>query len=120
MIGAKVSVGLSLLRYTPTTHRQSRIVTHTVIYTSVIMGMVYGLLATFQCNPVQFFWNRALGEMGTCISMDIIIILTYVMSAIFAICDFTFAALPVFLIKDLNMSRNQKFALIPILSMACV
>ncbi|KAK7178521.1 hypothetical protein DPSP01_003514 [Paraphaeosphaeria sporulosa] len=120
MIGAKVSVGLSLLRYTPTTQKMFRIITHAVIYTSVVMGLIYGLLATFQCKPVQFFWTRALGEKGTCISMDIIIAFTYVMSAIFAVCDFTFAILPVFLIKGLNMSRNQKFALIPILSMACV
>lgn len=120
MIGAKVSVGLSLLRYTPSTQKVIRYITLTVIYTSVLMGMIYGLLATFQCKPVQFFWTRALGEQGTCISMDVIIAFTYVMSAIFAVCDFSFAILPAFLIKRLNMSRNQKFALIPILSMACM
>ena len=120
MIGAKISVGLSLLRYTPITQKLFRCITHIVIYTSVVMGMVYGLLAMFQCRPVEFFWTRALGAKGTCISMDIIIALTYVMSAIFAVCDFSFALLPVFLIKGLNMSRNQKFALNPILSMACM
>ncbi|KAF3046942.1 hypothetical protein E8E12_008924 [Didymella heteroderae] len=120
MIGAKISVGLSLLRYTPITQKLFRCITHVVIYTSVVMGMVYGLLAIFQCSPVEFFWTRALGAKGTCISMDIIIAFTYVMSAIFAVCDFSFALLPIFLIKGLNMSRNQKFALIPILSMACI
>lgn len=84
------------------------------------MGLIYGLLAMFQCKPVDYFWTRALGATGTCISMDIIIAFTYVMSAIFAICDFSFAVLPIFLIKDLNMSRNQKVALIPILSMGCM
>ncbi|OSS51454.1 hypothetical protein B5807_04023 [Epicoccum nigrum] len=120
MIGAKISVGLSLLRYTPITQKLFRCITHVVIYTSVVMGMIYGLLAMFQCSPVDYFWTRALGAKGTCISMDIIIAFTYAMSAIFAICDFSFALLPVFLIKGLNMSRNQKFALIPILSMACI
>ncbi|KNG49196.1 integral membrane protein [Stemphylium lycopersici] len=120
MIGAKVSVGLSLLRYTAITQKSLRCITNVVICTSVVMGLVYGLLAALQCNPVPFFWTRALGQMGTCLSMDIIISLTYVMSAIFAACDFCFALLPVFLIKGLNMSRNQKFALIPILSMACI
>lgn len=120
MIGAKVSVGLSLLRYTPITRKIFRTITHIIIYTSVVMGLIYGLIAMFQCRPIDFFWTRALGATGTCISMDIIIAFTYVMSAIFAVCDFTFAILPVFLIKGLNMSRNQKFALIPILSMACM
>lgn len=45
---------------------------------------------------------------------------TYIMSVVFATCDFTFAILPVFLIKGLNMSRNSKIALIPILSIACM
>lgn len=84
------------------------------------MGTVYGLLAMFQCSPVEFFWTRAIGADGTCISMNIIIAVSYVMSAIFAVCDFSFAIVPFFLIKGLNMSRNQKFALIPILSMACM
>jgi hypothetical protein len=120
MIGAKISVGLSLLRYTPIFQKSFRCITHIVIYTSVVMGMIYGLLAMFQCSPVDYFWTRALGAKGTCISMDIIIAFTYAMSAIFAVCDFSFALLPIFLIKGLNMSRNQKFALIPILSMACM
>ena len=120
MIGAKISVGLSLLRYTPIFQKSFRCITHIVIYTSVVMGMIYGLLAMFQCSPVDYFWTRALGAEGTCISMDIIIASTYAMSAIFAVCDFSFALLPIILIKGLNMSRNQKFALIPILSMACM
>ena len=120
MIGAKVSVGLSLLRYTPMTQKLYRSITVVAIYTSVVMGLLYGLLAMFQCKPVDLFWNRALGATGTCLSMDVIIAFTYVMSVIFAICDFSFAILPVFLIKGLNMSRNQKFALIPLLSMGCM
>lgn len=120
MIGAKISVGLSLLRYTPVTKQTYRWITHIIIHTSVVMGIVYGLIVMFQCNPVQYFWRRALGETGTCISMDIIIAFTYVVSAIFAACNLSFAILPVFLIKGLNMSRNAKIALIPILSMACM
>lgn len=120
MISAKVSLGLSLLRYTPFTQVRSRYITHIAIWISVIIGATYGFLAMFQCRPVQFFWTRALGDKGTCISMDVIITLTYVMSAIFALSDFTFAILPAFLVRGLSMSRNQKFALVPILSMGCM
>ncbi|KAF2628595.1 hypothetical protein BU25DRAFT_457890 [Macroventuria anomochaeta] len=55
MIDAKVSVGLSVLRYIPITQKFYRFITHVVIYTSIVMGLVYGLLATFQCNPVPYF-----------------------------------------------------------------
>jgi hypothetical protein len=120
MIGAKVSVGLSLLRITPITRQISRWIIHVVIYTSIVTGLMFGLLTTFECRPVEYFWTRAIGAGGKCVSMDVIVAFTYVMSALYAACDFTFAILPIFLIKDLNMSRNSKIALIPILSMACM
>jgi hypothetical protein len=120
MIGAKLSVGLSLLRITSFTNRTFRWIIHAVMFTSVLAGVMFGLLTAFQCKPVPYFWTRTIGATGTCISMDVIIAFTYVMSALFAACDFTFAILPIFLIKGLNMSRNSKIALIPILSMACM
>ncbi|EMD85112.1 hypothetical protein COCC4DRAFT_153810 [Bipolaris maydis ATCC 48331] len=120
MISAKVSLGLSLLRYTPYTHVRSRRITYFAIWISVVIGAAYGLIAMFQCKPVRVFWTRAIGEPGTCIDIHIIIYLTYVMSAIFAASDFSFAILPVFLIRGLTVSRNQKLALIPILSMGCI
>ncbi|KAJ4288690.1 hypothetical protein N0V90_011927 [Kalmusia sp. IMI 367209] len=120
MIGAKVSVGISFLRITPITKRTYRIIIHAVMYISILTGLMFGLLTTFQCRPVQYFWTRALGDNGTCISMNVIMAFTYVMSAIYASCDFSFAILPIVLIRELNMSRNSKIALIPILSMACI
>lgn len=120
MIGAKVSVALSLLRITPVTKKTYRLIINTTMYTTVVTLMVFALLCIFQCNPIPYFWRRALGDTGTCISMDFIVAFTYVMSVASGICDFTFALLPIFLIKGLNMSRNSKLALIPILSMACI
>lgn len=120
MIGAKVSVGLSLLRITPITRQKSRLIIHVVVYTSIVTGLAFGLLTTFECQPIKYFWTRAIGATGKCVSMDVIIAFTYVMSALYAACDFSFAIFPVFLIKDLNMSRGSKIALIPILSIACM
>jgi hypothetical protein len=120
MIGAKVSVGLSLLRITPITRQKSRLIVHVVVYTSIVTGLAFGLLTTFECQPIDYFWTRAIGATGKCVSMDVIIAFTYVMSALYAACDFSFAIFPVFLIKDLNMSRGSKIALIPILSIACM
>lgn len=120
MIAAKVSVALSLLRITPVTKRAYRLIINIVMYTTVVSLLVFALLCIFQCNPVPYFWQRALGATGTCISMNFVVAFTYIISVSSAICDFTFALLPIFLIKNLNMSKNSKLALIPILSMACM
>ena len=56
----------------------------------------------------------------SCINIDIIVALTYLYSACSLFCDFTFALLPVVLIMKLNLKKSHKYALIPIVLMACV
>ncbi|CAG5179638.1 uncharacterized protein ALTATR162_LOCUS9386 [Alternaria atra] len=118
MIGAKISIGLFLLRITP------KKIHHWIIYTvmglTVLTGIVFLFVTVFQCMPISYFWGQALGADGSCINIYVIIGLTYLYSVISAICDFTFGLLPIVLVWDLNMSKNSKIALIPILSMACV
>lgn len=55
-----------------------------------------------------------------CMTNKVIVGLTYLYSVFGMICDFTFAVLPVFLIRSLQMDRQTKFALIPILGMGCM
>lgn len=118
MIAAKISIGLFLLRITP------KKIHHWIIYTvmglTVLTGLVFLFVTIFQCTPVSYFWGQALGAKGSCINIYVIIGLTYLYSVLSGICDFTFGILPIVLVWDLNMSRNQKLALIPILSMAAV
>jgi hypothetical protein len=118
MIGAKISIGLFLVRITP------KKIHHWIIYTvmglTVLTGIVFLFVTVFQCMPISYFWGQALGADGSCINIYVIIGLTYLYSVISAICDFTFGLLPIVLVWDLNMSKNSKIALIPILSMACV
>ncbi|KAF2873339.1 hypothetical protein BDV95DRAFT_338719 [Massariosphaeria phaeospora] len=116
MIAAKFSIALFLLRIT--VHRVHRYIIYANMALTGITGTVFFFVTLFQCLPVSYFWNK--NQPGSCVNVYVIIGLTYLYSGISAICDFTFGILPVFLIWNLNMSRNSKIILIPILSMGCV
>jgi hypothetical protein len=116
MIFAKISIGFFLLRVTVV--RIQRQVIYCVVCTTVVVGIVFLFVTVFECSPVSYFWNRA--QEGHCLSMDVIIGLTYFYSVVNAICDFTFGLLPVFLVWNLQMDKRVKIILIPILGMGCV
>lgn len=80
-------------------------------------------LMLLQCKPLSFFWTRVGPDPpahGSCIDMNAIIAMTYVCSVFAAICDLTAGILPIFLVWNLNMNRSMKFAVVGILSMACM
>lgn len=116
MIASKVSIAYLLLRIT--VRRIDVWIIHGVVCVTVLTGIVFFFTTLFQCNPVSFFWNK--DQAGSCINMDIIIILTYIYSSFSVICDLTFAILPLTLVWRLNMDRRTKIALAPIMAMACV
>lgn len=116
MIEAKISIGLFLLRVTVS--RLQRTIIYVAMGLTVLTGIVFFFVTLFQCAPVSFFWNK--DQPGTCVNIDVIIGLTFLYSAVSAICDFTFGLLPVWLVWGLNMRKSEKMALIPILSMGCI
>lgn len=90
---------------------------------TVATGLVFMFLMLLQCKPLEFFWTKAALDPdihGTCMDINIIIIMTYVYSAFAALCDFTVGILPIFLVRKLNMRRKTKLAVVGILSMACM
>ncbi|KAF2682069.1 hypothetical protein K458DRAFT_370612 [Lentithecium fluviatile CBS 122367] len=117
MISAKISIGLFLLRVAVRPlHRKLILI---VMGLTVLTGVVFFFVTLLQCTPVSYFWDRSI-EGGKCVNVYVIIGLTYLYSAISAICDFTFGILPIFMVWNLNMARDSKMMLIPILSMACI
>lgn len=116
MIASKISIGVFLLRLTVS--RTHHYILYLVMFLSVVTGIVFFFVTLFQCHPVTYFWYK--DQDGSCIDTKIIAALTYLYSAFSVICDFTFALLPIFLIRSLQIDRKVKFALIPILSIACV
>jgi hypothetical protein len=117
MIGAKLSIGIFLLRITvKPIHRW---IIYTAMSLSVVTGLMFFFATLFQCAPISFFWDKNITG-GSCIDINIIIGLTFAYSAVSFVSDATFGILPIFLVWNLNMSKNSKLVLIPILSMACV
>lgn len=90
---------------------------------TVLAGLVFMFLMLLQCKPLPYFWTRAAMDPsieGHCISMNIIITMTYVYSAFAALCDFTVGILPIFIVRKLHMKKEAKLAVVGILSMACM
>ncbi|RFU76640.1 integral membrane [Trichoderma arundinaceum] len=116
MIAAKLSVGYFLLRLM--VRRLEKVIVYVVMLLTVLTGVLFFFVTLLQCHPLSFFWDK--NQDGHCISIEIIIIITYVYSSFSVICDFTFSLLPIYIIWGLNMKKMNKVALIPIMAMACV
>lgn len=117
MIFSKMSIAYFLFRLTP--YKPQRITIYVALGISIFIGTAFFFIALFQCSPVSFFWTRVPGT-GSCISVDIIINITYVYSAFAIATDFTFTLLPIWLVKGLHLDKKTKLALIPILGLAAM
>lgn len=86
---------------------------------SVIIGVIFFFFTIFQCDPVDFFWNRRT-EKGKCINGDVLLAIAYLYTAGAALTDLTIGLLPVFLIWNLRMNPRAKLAIVGILSIGCM
>ncbi|RJE20601.1 integral membrane protein [Aspergillus sclerotialis] len=86
---------------------------------AVIIGFLFFFFTVFQCDPVDFFWNR-FSEKGKCLDVNLLISIGYVYTAGAALTDVTIGLLPVFLIWNLKMNRRAKLAIVGILSIGCI
>lgn len=98
--------------------RLEKLIVYGVMLLTVLTGVLFFFVTLLQCRPLNYFWDKE--QDGHCISIEIIIVITYVYSSFSVICDFTFALLPIYIIWGLNMKKMSKIALIPIMAMACV
>ncbi|KAH8671503.1 hypothetical protein BX600DRAFT_537877 [Xylariales sp. PMI_506] len=113
---SKLSIAIFLLRIT--VQRIHRYIIVVALVFSVLSGLIFLLITMLQCKPISYFWDQ--NQDGSCLSTEIIIILVYIYSSFSMVCDFTFALLPVDLLRGLQMKKEVKMSLIPILSMGCV
>ncbi|KNG87677.1 polytopic membrane protein [Aspergillus nomiae NRRL 13137] len=117
----KISVGIFLLRVT--VHKVHRMVVYAVTTLAVVFGLMFLILLLAQCKPVKFFWMRLSTEnpvSGSCINMTVIIVALYIFSAVSFIFDLTVGVLPVFVVRNLQMRRDLKYAVAGLLGMACI
>lgn len=116
MIFSKISIGIFLLRII--VEKIHLYLIYIALFINVLSGLAFFLVTLLQCHPVSYFWNKS--QDGACISVSIIVALTYVYSSFNIICDFIFALLPIVIVQGLNMNRKVKIAIIPLLGMGCI
>lgn len=113
----KVSVGLFLLRVAA---QPVHIwIIRTVIILSAVFGGGYFFVMVFQCWPISNWWDLNPAHKN-CINPDIVIGLTYCVSALNIIADWTLGLLPIFIVKGLQLSIRQKRLVAIILSFAAI
>jgi hypothetical protein len=87
---------------------------------SAVLGVTYCCVVIFQCNPISFWWDLNPDHTGKCLSASLVTNLTYVVSALNSVADWTFASLPIFIIKDLQMKKSSKVIVSTIIGFAAM
>ncbi|EME41951.1 hypothetical protein DOTSEDRAFT_135077 [Dothistroma septosporum NZE10] len=113
----KVSVGLFLLRVAAQPIHMWII--RMVIILSAVFGGGFFFVIVFQCWPISNWWDLDPSHKN-CINPDIVIGLTYGVSALNIIADWTLGLLPIFIVRSLQMSTRQKRLVAVILSFAAI
>ena len=75
-----------------------------LIAVSTVTTIVAIVAVLIRCKPVSASWDQK----GTCIDQNIIIVLTYVVSAVNIVTDWTVAILPAFILWNLQMRATLK------------
>lgn len=111
----KVSVGVFLLRITV---RPIHIWTlRFLMLGTVVFGLIYLIIGGVQCTPISNYWT--VPRRG-CMSPRTVVNAGYVGAVMNSLADWTFGLLPIFIIRDLHMSRKTKILVGGILSFAAM
>lgn len=113
----KVSIGLFLLRVA--TNRVHIWIVRGVMISAGVFGFAFLFVLVFQCWPISDWWSLDINEKH-CIKPDIVVGLTYAVSGLNVIADWTLGILPAFMVKNLQMSVRQKRLVAIILSFAAI
>lgn len=88
---------------------------------TAIAGIAFFFITIFQCSPVDYWWRQIYPNVhGHCITIHVVMNITYAYSAIAILTDFTFALLPIHIVMGLQMDRRTKMSLIPIFAVATI
>lgn len=114
----KISIGFFLLRITVSVYHIWII--RVVMVGSAVLGTVYTFTILFQCKPVSYWWSLDPNRHGTCFTPSTVAGFTYAVSGMNALADWTFAILPIFVVKDLQMRRSSKIAVTAVIGIAAL
>ncbi|KAJ9143417.1 hypothetical protein NKR23_g6557 [Pleurostoma richardsiae] len=108
----KCSICMTLLRISVV--RWHRITLWALIAITVISTIFVDIYILLQCRPIQRTWGE---KEGTCLPSTITVAITFVISALNLITDFTTAVLPFLMLRKVQMSKNRKIAITLVLSL---
>ncbi|KAL6703831.1 hypothetical protein ACN47E_009050 [Coniothyrium glycines] len=114
----KISVGFFLLRITVV--RWQQWIIYMIMVVSGIVGIAYTSVAIFQCQPVHYWWDLDPNAKGTCLSSVLVMNFTFGVSGLNALADWTFAMLPVLIVKDLQMKKRMKVVVAGVIALAAI
>lgn len=112
LVFIKVSICVTLLRIAVVKwHRATLWLLIVITVVSTIFVDFYVLL---QCQPIAATWGEV---KGVCLPSTITVSITFIISGFNLITDVTTALLPFIILKDVQMTKHNKIAIISILSL---
>ncbi|KAF1981080.1 hypothetical protein K402DRAFT_441459 [Aulographum hederae CBS 113979] len=112
----RLAVGAYLLRVA--VKRFHRWIIYFVLAINTCVCLAFFLIAVFQCNPIRHYWRRFYpGSHGKCLIPHMDGSPYMALSILATGTDIVLGIVPVLVVKDLNMSRKEKFQVAAILSL---
>ncbi|KAH8657950.1 hypothetical protein BX600DRAFT_468437 [Xylariales sp. PMI_506] len=108
----KCSICLTLLRIAII--KWHRITLWILIAITVVSTIFVDVYILIQCRPIPTLWG---GAEGTCLPSSITVAITFVISALNLVTDVTTAVLPFLMLRQVQMTRSKKQAVVAILSL---
>jgi hypothetical protein len=102
--GVKLSVAFLLLRFSTSTAVTWTLRATAAVITALTLAFIFWVV--FMCTPVQAQWDPSVGD--SCASRETYMISVYVLSAVSAVTDIIMAAMPVFILRKLNIGLRMK------------
>jgi hypothetical protein len=114
MMFVKLSYAVFLLRLA--VQRRYTYTLYTSMFVVAVWSTVLFFWDIFQCRPVRAQWDYTIpGEV--CISSKQIVDAAYALSAMAIVSDWLYALLPIFMIRNVRMTRQEKTIVIVLLSL---
>jgi hypothetical protein len=89
--------------------------------TNILFYLFYIFQSIFQCLPVEHYWMRVNPlHKGSCHDPSFVANSTYAQSALSIVTDFTYAGLPILIVRQLQMSRYKRISLSLMLGLGAV
>lgn len=112
LVFIKVSICLTLLRIAVV--KWHRITLWVIIVVTVVSTIFVEFYVLLQCRPIAATWGEV---KGTCLPSMITVSITFIISAFNLITDVTTALLPFLMLRNVQMNKKNKVAIIGILSL---